>query len=121
MSLDPDSVCMQYKATHPLWGMRNSGWGRVADRFGTQPKPFNEDIRQAFLKDFRERCGITPDAWAALAPVLVYELREDLGVDSYFAIGFEGEFPEGHEYARLTLSQVLKGLRVRVALAERGR
>lgn len=120
MSLDPDSVCMQYKATHPRWGLagKETLWGA---RFEPRPKPFTEEIRQVFLKDFRERCGITPEAWEALEPVLVYELREDLGVDSYFAIGFEGEFPEGHEYAGLTLSQVLKGLRVRVALAERGR
>ena len=117
MSLDPDSICMQYKATHPLWGLRESQYDLWRDI--TTPKPFTEAMHQAFLEDFRERCGITPEAWKALAPVLQFDLRTDLGVDSYFAIGFAGEFPEGHEYAGCTLPEVLRGLRVRVALAER--
>ncbi len=115
--MDPDSVCMQYKATHPLWGLRRIDGLRSEPT----PKPFTPLMRMQFLADFRERCCITSQAWESLAPVLAYELREDLGVDSYFAIGFAGEFPEGHEYAGCTLPEVLRGLRVQVALAGRGK
>jgi len=111
---------MQYKATHPFWGLKSLHTIHGA-RFEPVPKPFTQVMRLQFMEDFRERCCITPQAWESLAPVLSYELREDLGVDSYFAIGLAGEFPEGHEYAGCTLPEVLRGLRVQVALAERGK
>lgn len=113
--MNQDSICMQYKATHPLWGMRDPR----AHSGDLLPQAFTNEVRERMLADFRKRCAITASAWDALGPVLVYELREDLGVDSYFAIGFEGELPEGNEYAGLTLPQVLRALRVQVALAKR--
>lgn len=114
--MDPDSICMQYKATHPLWGLQTQSPWKVPIPI---PNPFTQSVREKLLADFRTRYSITPEAWDVLLGVLVYELREDLGVDSYFAIGFEGEFPEWHDYAGCTLPQVLRGLRVQVALVNR--
>jgi hypothetical protein len=110
-------IHIQYKATHPLWGMRSMPGEFGKWKGSTEPKPITDDVIQALHQDFRVRVGIPLPLWNTLLELEMVRVDADtqLGVDSYIVVKAGGTFPGG-EFEGLTLREVLRGLDVKLAL-----
>lgn len=116
------AISIQYKATHPLWGMqedRSVTWRKVNT---LDPKPLTPAILMNLMQDFRGRIDIPKPVWEAMLAdeMVTSETVLDLGLDSYVDIRVEPkEFTKG-EWAGMTVQEVLRGMQVRLALEDWG-
>lgn len=112
-------ILIQYKATHPLWGMQK-GWDASFGRAvgSLTPKALTPSILMNLMQDFRVRVGIPQDIWNQIVALELVQCEQviDKGVDSYITLKVGGVFPEGHEYAGMGVREVLRAANVRLAL-----
>lgn len=111
-------IKIQYKPTHPLWGFLPGPNGPRSQSL--EPKPLDDRTLERLIEDFRRRCGGIPMEFLQAARqvgILQVAIELGKGVDSSVTFSFVGVFPEGHEYAGMTVAELRDGENVRIALS----
>lgn len=109
-------ISIQYKATHPLWGVEQVRQGSVL--VAVEKEPTGVMVTN-MVEDFARRSGITP---AQLAVLRMYDMLEFIwdrgkGYDSSLTIQLNEDTPiPAGEFHGLTTPELLSGARVQNVL-----